>query len=33
MAIEKSITVETKDVGPGREKKNKRFYRFAEPHN
>ena len=25
MAIEKSITVETKDVGPGREKKNKRF--------
>jgi hypothetical protein len=25
MAIEKSITVETKDVGPVREKKNKRF--------
>jgi len=25
MAIEKSITAETKDVGPGREKKNKRF--------
>lgn len=25
MAIEKSIAVETKDVGPGREKKNKRF--------
>ena len=25
MAIEKSITVETKDVGPIREKKNKRF--------
>jgi len=25
MAIEKSITAETKDVGPIREKKNKRF--------
>ena len=25
MAIEKSITVETKDVGPGRDIKNKRF--------
>ncbi|HAT62983.1 MAG TPA: hypothetical protein DCS66_00050 [Flavobacteriaceae bacterium] len=25
MAIEKSITVETKDVGPGRDMKNKRF--------